>query len=280
MTQIPITVYALALSPFVVKVRCFLNFKNLDYQVVYVNPMKQRQELQFSGQSLVPVVCIGEKVLVDSTPIGIELDKLYPESQRLLPEEQDMRQQLLELDQWLSEELIPLSFRASQEVPIGVHLKNASISSNMVHQTTPGGIPLWLRLVWPIVIRRLSPHLRQMSERSGNSLGLEEAQHQVCVEFSSRLEGGPFLLGRTTPALPDCSAYAFFMLTYIAGLDGYSSFHEFDEIRSWIRRMTPLVFSPRPFVEEGLIRRMPIVVLRQLLLCFPVRRQMCISLPT
>jgi len=256
-TKESITVYALALSPFVAKVRCFLNFKGLDHNVVYVNPMRQKQELAFSGQALVPVVRVGEEVLYDSTPVGIKLDEMFPESRRLLPGQAEDRQALLAADQWLSDELVPISFRASQEVPLATHLKNSYISSNMVHQTTPGGIPFWLRLMWPIVVRRLSPHLQNMSERSSKKLTLQQAHQSSCEAFSEMLSGGPFILGKEQPSLPDCSAYAFFMLTYIAGLDGYSNFYQFDEIKAWARRMTPLVFDPEPFVDARLIQRNP-----------------------
>lgn len=251
-----ITVYALALSPFSAKVRCFLNLKRLDYRVFYVNPMRQDSELAFSGQRAVPVLRIDDEFRVDSTPIGLWLDEKFPQCLPLLPPEGELREKLLEIDRWISNGLMPTGFRTSQLLPWLTRLRNGWRSARVVHKTTPSGIPWLLQLGWPLLIRFAGGHIREMID-SVPDTDYRLMQQRMCREFIGRLEGGPFLAGQHQASLPDCAAYAHFMLPYLHGLDGYGEFLAYDEIRRWIDRMTPLVYEPRPLAEKRVLARHP-----------------------
>lgn len=252
------TVYVFALSPFSAKVRCFLNLKGLDYEVYYVNPLQQDRELAFSGQRKVPVLRFGEEVKIDSTPIGLWLDEKFPDTYPLLPQQEPLRKKLLDIDHWISNELMATSFRNSQLVPFRTKLRNGWRSAAVVDRTTPGGIPWWLKAGWPLLIKFAGGHIRTLinSVPDNDSSAM---QRRVCEQFIAHLEEGPFLAGQNQPSIPDCAAYAHFMLPYLHGLDGYGEFTAYGEIRRWANRMTELVNSPLPLVEPQNLAREPML---------------------
>lgn len=251
----PITVYANPLSPYVNKVRAFLNLKGLDYEVRYVEPDKQKENLAFSGQAKVPVVTARSEVLVDSTPICLRLDELFPQN-AVIPASGPLRDKLLEIDRWVSDRLIPAGFFTSQNLPLGSKLKNGWLSGRIHSVTAPKALPLWMRLMWPIFVVR-AKFVSDIIDHIDPDASVEDIRRGVAEEFVRKLEGGPFLGGRPSPSLPDCAAYGHFMPCWMGGMSGYGEFIDYPEIRDWVRRMTPLVYSPKHFWPPQLIRRDP-----------------------
>lgn len=250
-----VTLYANPLSPYVNKVRAFLNLKQLDYDVIYVEPGKQRENLAFSGQGKVPVVTAGDEVLFDSTPICLRLDELYPEN-TVIPEASELRARILEIDRWVSERLIPTGFFTSQNLSLAAKLKNGWLSGRIHSVTAPDGLPLWMRLMWPIFVVR-AKFVSEIIDHIDPAAPVPQVRCGVAEEFVRRLEGGPFLGGQPVPSLPDCAAYGHFIPCWMAGMDGYGEFIEYPRIRDWVRRMTPLVYAPRPFWPDALVGRDP-----------------------
>ena len=248
--------YCNPLSPYVNKVRAILNLKELNYGVRYVDPRKQKQELAFAGWTKVPVVTVGDKILVDSTPIALALDELFPSSRRLLPEEPALRQKLLEVDDWVSRELIPTGFYTSQHLPLPAKLLNGWRSGVIHSETLPTGFPLWLRLMWPLFVVRAG-FVAPIIENIESGTPVDTVRRRACEDFIERLEGGPFLAAQPQPTLPDCATYGHFLPCYMGGMVGYGEFVEYREIRTWVQRMTPLVYSPYPFWPDNLVRRKP-----------------------
>ena len=251
-----ITVYCNPLSPYVNKVRAVLNLKSLDYEVRYVDPRTQKQELAFAGWTKVPVVTVGDRVLVDSTPIALALDELFPSSRRLLADESTLRSKLLDLDEWVTRQLIPTGFYTSQYLSLPAKLLNGWHSGIIHSETSPTGFPLWLRLMWPLFVVRAS-FVAPIIQNIERGTPVKAVQRQACEGFIERLEGGPFLAGQPEPTLPDCAAYGHFLPCYMGGMVGYSEFVNYPEIRKWVQRMTPLVYSPRPFWPDNLVTRKP-----------------------
>ena len=256
MTNPEITVYCNPLSPYVNKVRAILNLKGLDYEVRYVDPRKQKEALAFAGWTKVPVVTVGDKILVDSTPIALALDELFPSHRRLLPEESSVRRKLLDLDNWVSHELISTGFYTSQHLPLPAKLLNGWRSGVIHSETLPARFPLWLRLMWPLFVVRAS-FVAPIIENIVTGTPVDTVRRRVCEDFIERLEGGPFLGAQPEPTLPDCAAYGHFIPCYMGGMVGYNEFLEYPEIREWVQRMTPLVYSPGPFWPDKLVRRKP-----------------------
>lgn len=252
----PITVYANPLSPYVNKVRAFLNLKGLTHEVFYVDPIHQKQQLAFSEQTAVPVVTVGDDVLVDSTPICLRLDEMFAGEAPGLPASGPLRDKLLEIDRWISDRLIPTGFFASQYLPLSVRLRNGRLSGRIHSVTAPGRIPLWMRVLWPLFVAR-AKFVSGVIAHIDPQERVSEVRRKAAEGFVERLEGGPFLGGQTAPSLPDCAAYGHYLPCYMGGMTGYSEFLDYPEIREWFRRMTALTYEQEPFWPERLILRDP-----------------------
>ena len=252
----PITVYANPLSPYVNKVRAFLNLKGLNYRLHYVDPTRQKQELEFSGQTAVPVVTVGHEVLVDSTPICLRLEEIFPTHPPGLPADAALRDKLLALDRWVSASLIPTGFYTSQNLPLAAKLRNGWLSGTIHSVTAPQGLPLWMKLMGPVFVVR-ARFVSGIIDHIDPATPVSEVRRNACEDFIARLEGGPFLGGQSSPSLPDCAAYGHFIPCWMGGMVGYEEFAGYRELAGWVQRMTPLAYTPKPFWPKQLVRRDP-----------------------
>jgi len=249
-----IRLYTYAMSPFAAKVHCFLHFKGLDFECFYINPLRVRQDLPIGKQ--IPVVTVGTESRADSTPIGLWLDEVFPDRPLLLPVEPEARRRLLSLDEWVSDHLIPGSFRSYPGDGINRYLNGWKLSYVM-SKTARGGLPMWLRAAWPLVVSRIA-FAKRLVAMADNGLPVAEAKRQLYADFLARLEGGLFLGGRDTPSLPDLSAYPQFALFYATGFRGGEDILEQPELMNWLRRMKPYVSGEPPLVPPQVrVRDLP-----------------------
>ncbi len=249
--------YSYLLSPFAAKVHCFLQYKGLPLETFFVDPRRVREELPLGRQ--IPVLRIGEELRNDSTPIGLWIDERFPEPPRLLPREPTARQSVREIDRWVTQRLIPLAFRTMLAVgaPLLVRIRNHRRGARALHATVPAGLPLPLRMLYPLIVSWPGFIRRQLAlaepERS-----LPELQAAVCAEMRAHLEGGPFLGGWSEPSLADLAAHPQLALPYRAGHAGAERLLEDDVLASWLERVEGRLDPAQPLLPASLIeRRMP-----------------------
>jgi glutathione S-transferase len=249
-----IRLYSYAMSPFAAKVHCFLLYKRLDFEVFYINPLRVKQDLPVGRQ--IPVLSVDGESRADSTPIGLWLEELFPGEPRLLPQKGEQRDRLMAIDTWISNHLIPRSFRYYPGEGLNRVLNGWKLSSVM-GKTARGGLPLPLRAAWPLLIKRVA-FVRRLIEQAEDGLPLEESKRKLYEEFVAQLEGGPFLAGRSEPSLPDFSAYPQFALYYMVGFRGGDAILERPELMGWLKRMrTSLEGSPPLLPAKVCQREMP-----------------------
>jgi len=246
-----VTLYSYAMSPFAAKVHAFLLYKQLDFECFYVNPLRVRRELPLGHQ--VPVVRIGQESRADSTPIGLWLDERFPETQRLLPGPGAEREQLLKVDAWISDRLIPGSFRAYPGPGLD-RFRNGWRLGSVMARTANGGLPWIVRAVWPLLVPRVG-FVRRLVARANDGLPLAESKRALNEAFLGHLDGGPFVCGRTAPSLPDFSAYPQFALYWAYDFHGAREIAEYPELMAWLARMRPFVSGDPPLVPAHLGRR-------------------------
>jgi len=215
-SQRPIRLYTYAMSPFAAKVHCFLLYKGLDFECFYIHPLRVPKDLPVGKQ--IPGLTVGEESRGDSTPIGLWLDELFPDRPRLLPREGPERERLLAIDRWVSDRLIPGSFRSYPGSGID-HILNGWKLSHVMANTARGGLPWMLRAAWPLIITRVA-FVRQAIAQADNGLPVREAKFKLYDEFLAHLGDGPFVGGRDTPSLPDFAAYPQLALYYFTGFRG------------------------------------------------------------
>ena len=239
-----VRLYTYAMSPYAAKVHCFLLYKGLDFECFYINPLRVKQDLPVGRQ--IPVVTVGTESRADSTPIGLWLDELFPDRPPLLPSDGKERERLIAIDTWVSNHLIPGSFRSYPGDGID-RILNGWKLSHVMAKTAQGGLPLWMRAAWPVIIRRVG-FVRRLVAMADNGLPVREAKWKLYDEFLAHLGEGPFLGGRDTPSLPDLSAYPQFTLYYVTGFRGGEDILDRPQLMKWMGRMRHYVEGEPPLM--------------------------------
>lgn len=232
-TQPPITLFGYATSPYVMKVKCYLDYKKLDYTFIHVRP-KTAAEIAFTGQKKVPVLRIGDEWRVDSAALGHWLDEHFPEAP-ILGQDQAERDTVLAIDDWVSDFLIPGRFREVLDWDNALNsLQNGWRLARIVHAGTP--IPLMWRLLWPVALRKV-PFIQDLTREVDRQEPLADMRRRHCREFLSHLGAGPFLGGLAQPSLADLSAFPIFVSSYLLGMRSDYAWLEHPEIINWINRV-------------------------------------------
>ena len=228
-----LTLYSFALSPFVLKVRCYLLYKQLPFHTQYVNPGNMRAQLPV-GRT-VPVLQVGEDSRNESSAIGLWLEELFPQTPPLIPEGIN-KDAILEADNWVSQRLIPALFRIflGIKAPVWQRLRQRWSASAALKQTSPNGFSLQQRIMHALFVDRL-PFIQHAVAQTDMTLSNEELRVQISREFADLLGDGPFLCGSQVPTLADCSAFAIIATPYLRG-DG-ELFLPGSSVTAWARRM-------------------------------------------
>ncbi len=228
-----ISLYTYATSPYGQKVACYLKYKQLDFNWVPVNPLNNEQ-IAFTKQKQVPVLKIGDEWRKDSSPLGIWLDQLYPEKP-ILPTEPDERELILNIDQWISDSLIPSYFRNAVEWQNTWHsIQNGWLLARTVSDGTP--LPLYIRLIWPFAVKR-AKFIVQMTNALDLKESLVDMNKRLQKEFIEKLQGGPFLGGQQTPSLADLSAFPVITSSTFMGMKRTQSLIDEPLILAWSKRV-------------------------------------------
>ena len=185
------TLHTVTNSPFGLKVHCFLTHKGIPFENIYGKASNISKQIPVGKQ--VPVLTVGGVSKNDSTPIGIWLDELYPDRPRLLPEEETLRQRLLDIDDWVTKQLISLRFRASRFIDSGEPwsaIRRGWILGELLNHTAPGGIDYLKKFLserYMIEARRKSG----MCAKCQRSLAkaVKKARHLALLPFSPSQKG-------------------------------------------------------------------------------------------
>ncbi len=73
-----IKLYSGSYCPYCIRVKRELDRLGLDYEVVDADADMRQEVMQVSGQRRIPILTIGDEVLVDSSHIISQLRKRYP----------------------------------------------------------------------------------------------------------------------------------------------------------------------------------------------------------
>lgn len=254
-----ITLYTYAMSPYAEKVHCFLLYKKIPFQCDYINPLTLKRRLPVGHQ--IPVLSIDGESRADSTPIGLWLDEVYPNTPRLLPDDPAEREQLLALDNWVSRRLIPGHFRAFTGVGWNKkRIENAWILSHVMNLTAHGGLPWILRKLWPLVIASQG-FIKHMLAMTDQHLPLPEARRVLFQEFIQHLNGGPFLGGRDTASMADFSAFPVFAVPYMVNFHGSDDIAQYPEILTWLARVEDQLGEKKPPLLPQVVVERPLTQL-------------------
>jgi glutathione S-transferase len=230
-----IKLYGYSTSPFVRKVGCCLYYKKLPFEFVPVNPMDPRA-IAFTGQTQVPVLQIDDEWRTDSTPLAEWLDELFPEKPLFGQSQQD-KEEILALDDWVTNSLILSSFRTVYDTPMpmtGRLRQTAWRLAAIVSSQTP--LADEVRNAWPEILQT-APFIKHMMCHVDTSESVKEMRDRIGMELIQHLQGGPFFGGRTEPSLVDFAIFPQLVFGYMVGYDDKLAVAQVPELREWIERI-------------------------------------------
>ena len=246
-----VTLYGYPTSPYVIKVGSFLNYKNIPFEFIPVNPVSPLQ-IKFTGQKQVPVLKVDQEWRKDSTHLGIWLDELFPEKSLLGDNESD-RNAILLIDKWVSDNLIVAKFRAAVEwEKTWDSLRNGWLLARAVNNATK--IPLFLRILWPFFVKKAKFIVNMVSQLDTKE-PIAEMRLRLCDEFIQHLKSGPFLGGQQKVSLADLSAYMTIISSHLMGLHAESPFLNNTLVVEWCRRVQADLPNNPLLVPDILIER-------------------------
>lgn len=169
-------------SPFCVKVGYILAYKRIPYQTVELAPLLHCSfSRQQSGQVKVPYIRHRGRVIHDSSRIALYLEKEYPQP-ALIPADTAQREQVLLLEDWFDEALVPALSRP-------LYVRSAlDPTPLMTNPTLNTGIPL-LDHLKPYIIPILLRHNMRLQGLKPQDLPLlEERTHEVLARIKALLK--------------------------------------------------------------------------------------------
>ncbi len=228
-----ISLYACAIDARCAMVNCLLDYKHLEYNVIHVDPISHRQ-IGFSGQRQLPVLRIGEGWRSDPTAIALWVEKLYPQ-RPVLGEDAEERLDILELNRWVTDSVIPAMIRRRLAWNRLDDLYTGWRLAMVLHRARR--LPRWRRLVWPWTMRSQHRGARLETDRFWPTESLESMDARIHREWLKRLGDGPFLGGRGRPSFADLGAYPALVADYLLGLNPNPPWGDAEPLLDWLRRV-------------------------------------------
>ena len=228
-----IKLYGYSTSPYVRKVGCCLYYKQLPFEFVPVNPVDNSQ-IKFTNQTQVPVLQIDDEWRLDSTPLALWLDELFPE-RPLFGQSPEERDAILAVDDWISQSLIVSGFKTVYETPMNARLRAMAWRfASIVSSQTP--LPDEVRNAWPELLKT-APFIKHMVRCSDASESASEMRDRVGVELFQHFKGGPFFAGRSEPSLLDFAIFPQLVFGYMVGTEDQLAIAQVPGLREWLGRM-------------------------------------------
>lgn len=205
----PVRLLTYANSPFGAKVYWSLEYKGVDFELIYVNPLS-RSEIGFTKQRLVPVLEIGGDWVQDSSENCARLEALYPDRPFAgsTPAEQEA---VLAADEWVNGHIVALHFRACIDKNGGATTgRNARRMANVILPTT-ASLPSWFKKavipVWPLLLRNTG-FVKRAANRLDSNKDMATLHAEVVKGFEERVAETGFLAGTEAPSFADLGAFA------------------------------------------------------------------------
>lgn len=213
-------------SPFCMKVRGILDYKGVPYERVPVLGPSLRELLSRSKVRKVPALDIDGRLVVDSTDIAHEIERLFPQP-AILPADERLRGQAHILEDWADEALYFQGLYFQWMEPRGKPMVRKAF----------GNSPLGIAARW-FYQRRIASQLRgQGTTRKSPDHIASDLRRQFSA-ISALVQDQPFLLG-TAPLLCDFAVNA--QLVYMSRPPASAEIlREFASLAAYMERMKSL----------------------------------------
>ncbi|KAE9105727.1 hypothetical protein PF005_g15477 [Phytophthora fragariae] len=229
-----VVLYQYEPCPYCCKVKAVLDYLNIPYEVVEVNPLSKKETKAFTDYRKVPVVRINDEVVVDSSAIISRLRELVPAPEGSHQQDEEALQEEEQWRQWVDKKLIILTPpNIYRTVPEALQAFDYCLTEG---KFTP-------------MERRMSKYtgaviMYLIAKRSKKKYGIEDERQSLYSALGSWVEAigdkRPFL-GGDEPNMADLSVFG--VLRAMHGLDTYNDMMRETNIEPWFTRMTAKVGS-------------------------------------
>ncbi|KAL0478644.1 prostaglandin E synthase [Acrasis kona] len=213
-----ITLYQYQVCPFCCKVRAFLDYNNIPYKIVEVDPLF-KSEIKFSNYTKVPVVVVSGEVVVDSSVIISSLSEIIKGEDKQSPDEFKWRKWV---DQKFVHTIPPNIYRTlgeAREAFEYISNKNNFTWFQKFSGKQAGSVAMWA------VSKKLAKRHNITNER--------EAIYQCGYEWYDQIKDKQFH-GGDKPDLADLAVYG--VLSSVEGLQTFHDLFENVELGPWYDR--------------------------------------------
>ncbi|KAG6612453.1 Prostaglandin E synthase [Phytophthora cinnamomi] len=227
-----VVLYQYEPCPYCCKVKAVLDYLNIPYEVVEVNPLTKKETKAFTDYRKVPVVRIDDEVVVDSSAIISRLRELVPAPEGSHQQDEEALEEEDKWRQWVDKKLILLTPpNIYRTVPEALQAFDYCLTEG---KFTP-------------MERRMSKYagaviMYLIAKRSKKKYGIDDERQALYTALDSWVEAigekRPFL-GGEEPNMADLSVFG--VLRAMHGLDTYNDMMRETNIEPWFMRMTAKV---------------------------------------
>ena len=227
-----IRLYGYATSPYVRKTGAFLYYKKLPFTHVPVSPFATEDTLGKFDGSQVPVLEIGDEWRRESSDHALWLDEEFPD-RPLCPTEH--REEILKIDDWVSNRFLMLSFRGALDEDDSLQRRfRLWRLAAIVSAHTP--LPEEVRNQWPELVQN-APFIQAMKKHMNMDESTRDMQVRVMGELVARIGEGPYIGGFSEPTMLDLAIVPQLLFGYFTGLEEELSVFQIPPLKEWIIRV-------------------------------------------
>nr|PNR34347.1 hypothetical protein PHYPA_024164 [Physcomitrium patens] len=237
-----VVLYQYETCPFCNKVKAFLDYHDIAYRVVEVNPMGKK-EIKWSDYQKVPILVVDGEALKDSTAIITELTRRIEggnaNAPALKPESDEEERWRRWVDEHLVHLLSPNIYRTPRESLQALDYLTTSGNFSMMERATGkyfGAAAMY------IIGKRLKKRHNIVDERI--------SLYDAVEEWVKALDGRQFM-GGSKPNLADLAVFG--VLRPIKSLDTGRDMLASTKIQEWYSRMEDTVGATARLQEESLM---------------------------
>ncbi|GMF53375.1 unnamed protein product [Phytophthora fragariaefolia] len=227
-----VVLYQYEPCPYCCKVKAVLDYLQIPYEVVEVNPLTKKETKAFTDYRKVPVVRIDDEVVVDSSAIISRLRELVPAPEGSHQQDEDALQEEEHWCQWVDKKLIVLT-------PPNIYRTVPEALQAFDYCLTEGK--------FTAMERRMSKYagaviMYLIAKRSKKKYGIDDERQALYLALDSWVEAigdKRAFLGGDEPNMADLSVFG--VLRAMHGLDTYNDMMRETNIEPWFTRMTAKV---------------------------------------
>jgi microsomal prostaglandin-E synthase 2 len=227
-----VTLFQFQLCPFCHKVRAALELKGVPYQAVEVNPNNKRElpPLPEGAKKKVPVLKVGDELLLDSTDILLSIDRLFPDGLSLMPAQEAEAQEVTRFEDWVDDEVMPALPTVIYDTwSNAIHAANITAASSNFGAWDNFKVRVGGSLIMKMITKRI---LKRVGRTDGH------AWLKECLDEAERSLGDKRFVMGDEPSIADAALHGAF--TCVEAFPVFEQLKGRPTLLAWFERVNEL----------------------------------------